>query len=77
VTPSPAAPTFRAVQFGQLVQIDELLIKRGHGGLPVKYLIEASDAPQKEKILSDIEEAEAAQAAQVKQAAQPEMAGAR
>lgn len=54
VTTSPASPTFRMKQFAETLEINEMLIKSMQPPLPAKFIIEASDLPNKEQILAEM-----------------------
>jgi len=56
-----SSPTFRMAQFGQLMELQEYFAKTGQMPIPQKYIIDASDLPNKDEILEDMEMAQQAQ----------------
>jgi len=54
VSTSASAPSSRFRQFAEMLELSQALKESSGAPLPPKYIVEASDAPNKEKILEDM-----------------------
>jgi hypothetical protein len=54
VSTSQSAPSSRFRQFAEMLELSQALVESSGTPLPAKYIVEASDAPNKEKILEDM-----------------------